>query len=500
MVLRKKSKLVREVRDGKVIYTFSTDAVNDSGPAPTLSLAQGEGSVSGTSSQMVTLLVHAAAIGVALGCGWFGYEALINPDVSIWINQFFPTVNPSRSGTTTAQTPEQIQHSLQSQGYTPGDRLILSTQPDLLLPLLTHPPECQDCPQQISELQVYRALQIPPLLQLFQTQRHFRLLEQQSVVGLSTEDLIAPELMTRPNRATSLRLLPLTQIQPYLVSPSTGGTWLHLSGVQTHDSGKIAYGQILYFDPQRPRLQRLLSWQSSTGEIPQWQQRDQAPAELVVDQSLGLEPHFDIYQLAPGLNHSFQLQLLSLDRPAFANADFEQSLQLARSGLWSATLLLLSHVKQQHPQYWSTLAQSQLEAIRLHAQVTQKQAEQPALNPSDRLIALLINGSWQAALAFYQASPGDRAAMQTVLERKGGGLMQRVEAALSLNPDQTEIIAEPAEATITWGVLILTAQQGQGEAATWLSKRVAKNSPSYTRIQDLARSLISATVDGSASD
>ena len=285
------------------------------------------------------------------------------------------------------------------------------------------------CPQQITQLQVYRSLQLPYLLRLFQGQRYYRLLDQISVQGPEEADLTRlshhPKLVSGSNRP-----LPLTRIERYEPAPKPG-VWLRLTGLRTEGSATAAYGQILYFDPTEARLSLMVTWLSPTGVLPAWQQvTGEGLPELVVDESIGLEPAFSVYQLQPAANDAQQIRRISVAKPAFSHPLYARGLALAQGGLWSPALRLLQQVKQQSSR-WSPQAQAQLDYIQLHAWQTQAQAQQTTANPVQKISAYLINGSWNPALTVFQDQNTNRAEVKSMLQADLGGSVYPSASGLS---------------------------------------------------------------------
>ncbi len=456
--MSRRPKLIREVRGGRVVYTPLAQTANLSRRrvgAPVLS---------------VGLLLGAA--GVVVGVGWLGYQAIANPDFGFVLNQVLPTAGHDSAGEAAPKPLTQIQSTIQSGGQTPGQRLILSTNRDSLIPVLGSAKDCSaPCAPQISELRMYRSLQILPLFQIMLGQRYFQLQERLAIANFQFDRFQQAELALLDNRL-SPPALPMSEIQPYSDKLPTPGTWLRLSGVLNQSNGRISYGQIWYFNPDQSRLQVVLNWSSPSGATPEWRQITGSPTpELVIDRSIGFEPAFAIYQLQLNRSKSrtpVRLQAVNLEQPAIAV--FKSAVTLAKAGLWSPALALMQQVKP-----LPAAAQAQIDYVAWHAQISRAQAEQSTGN--ERIIALLINGDWTAALQAFPASTPERAQLRSLLQTDAGGLLQRVEAALAVKPNQPDAIA--------WGAMIVSTQTSRPAANAWLSKRSGLSSKSQTLLQQL---------------
>ena len=91
-----------------------------------------------------------------------------------------------------------------------------------------------------------------------------------------------------------------------------------------------------------------------------------------------------------------------------------------------------------------------MDLIKLYAQFTTKQAQQTWVSPSQQVLADLIDGRWDAAMQVFQASGEDTDEVVAMLRSQGDRLLNRVEAALQVNPNQPAVQA--------WRTQILAAQ------------------------------------------
>ncbi len=479
-----KHNLSRQIRNGKVVYVQATPHSAAKATlvrsSPTRFFAIGKIGAG--------LLLAAMAMGV-LGVSWLSYQVVIDPDVAFWLNQYVPASKSSkRSAVHQPRTLEQILQRLKEDGQFPGKPIVLATDAakspllatqDLLIPI--YDKDCSEIScQRMQALHVYRSLKLPALLRLFQGKRYYRSLDRFALKGVKESTLATlannPRLVTGANR-----LLPLSRIETYRPAPKPGA-WLRLTGLRTEGSATAIYGQIMYYHPDESRLVLMLNWASPAGEFPRWQQvtGDQRP-ELVVTQTVGLEPQFAVYQMHPAPTGDLQIERISLVKPAFDHQAYTQSLLLARSGLWSPAQKKLVAVKQNQPQQWSTQAQAQLDFINLHAKVAQSQAKQTSASTVQTIVARLVNGEWQSALKVFQAPSTDPVEVRELLLADPGRLSSRVDAFLAVNPKDMNAIA--------WGTMIRHVQDEPKAALVWAQQRTGKNKAAVQRIQALLKRL-----------
>jgi hypothetical protein len=234
----------------------------------------------------------------------------------------------------------------------------------------------------------------------------------------------------------------------------------------------VRYGQVVDYDPVRARLSLLQAWSSPAGQLPQWQQvTGSLTPELVVNQSVGLEPQFQVFQFkaSRSLIQPTTLEPISLTAAALNDRSYENSLLLARNGLWSLALARLQAFKQSSAQsgtqsgIWSAAAQAQLDLIALHAEVTQAQADQDWASPTQQVLAQVIDGRWSQSLAELKSASESGYDIRSLLDTNSDRIWQRVETALRMNARQANLQ--------TWGTLMLTVRQNQQQALTWLRKQ-----------------------------
>lgn len=486
-------KLIREIRNGKVVYVFQTPRPSlKSLPLPSPSTRSHLGSKLWSNLTPLLLLGMTTTI---VGLAWFSVQVIIDPDVAFWLNQFLPTTTPpQQTAAYQPQTLEQILKRLRDQSQPPGQPIVLatgqdvqrhlSTATDILIPIYDRDCLNLSC-QRIQALYVYRSLRLPALLRALQRRRYYRLIDQVIVKEPTESELVSLMGHSQWIAGTS-QPLSLSQLERYYPAPQPGA-WLRLIGLRTQGNATATYGQVMYFHPDEARLILMLNWGSPKGAVPQWQQvtGDRQP-ELVVDQTVGLEPQIVVYRLHLSPRGDLQMEKISLARPAFADPVYARSLLLARSGLWTSALKQLQLIKQSQRWRWSAKAQAQLDVINLHAQVAQAQAKQTSASTVQTIVALLVNGEWKSALGVFQSPDTDPAEVRELLLADSGRLSSRVETFLEFYPQDQDAIA--------WGAMIRHLQDNSQPALAWAQQKMGKNKAALQSIQTLLKRLDQPTL------
>lgn len=476
-------KFSRQVRNGKVVYVPATPRT------PTQSAHSQTSRPLVKLRSSLNLLLLAGIATTVVGLTWLSYQVITDPDVAFWLNQYLPTAKGKQTAAHQPRTLKQILKRLQDQKQSPGKPIVLAADgnanspltmtKDILIPL--YGKNCAQRPcQQIHSLQVYRSLKLPSLLRLFQGKRYYRLLDRMRVRGPAEQQLVS--LARNPRLATgSTRPLNLSRVEVYNPAPKPGA-WLRLTGLRSEGSATATYGQVLYFHPDEARLVLMLNWASPSGEYPQWRQVTGDPQpELVVKQTVGLEPQYAVYWLHPSPTGDLQVEHISLAKPAFADPGYTQSLLLARNGLWSPAQKRLLAVKKQQSHRWSPKAQAQLDYINLHAAVAKSQSQQISASRVQTIVARLVNGEWSAALKLFQSPQTDPVEVRALLAADPGRLFARIEASLKVNPKNQDAIA--------WGTLMRHVQDDPKTALVWAQQRTGKNKASFEAIKKLVKRL-----------
>ncbi|MCG6137352.1 MAG: hypothetical protein MET45_22410 [Nostoc sp. LLA-1] len=418
------------------------------------------------------LLLTSAALVMAFL--WISILFIFNPEQVGWLNEFLPEswhipLNQSEP----PQTLNQIQENL-SQQQIAGETLALDDQEgSFLLPILQQRANCQSDCLEIVELRVYQRSEKSEFQSL--PERYYHLTTQLPITA-PEESLIDVTLEHQEGNT----LLPLTKIQRFDESAPSPGIWLALWGQRQQKTQAIAYGYIVYYNAQRTNLQQLLSWQNPNGQLPQWQQVTGGGAkELVIDQTVGLEPQLSIYQVQSTnfFLNPVQLAAISLKSPAINDSAYQDALFIARNGLWTPATEWLQFIQKQRPGGFPATAQAQVDLIRLHSQLTKAQAQTSWASPSQQVLAELIDGRWAKALQVFTASQQNAQEIATLLKADTGRLWNRTVAALKVNPNRQDVQS--------WAVLILAAQRGEGRANSWLQSQPQITSANLTYVQGL---------------
>jgi hypothetical protein len=412
-------------------------------------------------------------IAAAVGGIWLAVRMIINPGSISWLHWIVPSWEQRPLTQKILHTLQEIQAEAKAAGLTVGEPVHFSTFPgfskqaagfnDFLVPLYAEATcqaadrSLQACP--MVELRVYR----PPTetLRLPGQAITFELIDRLIVTGPEELAAIAPLVDTDLASSGSTRRLPLRTITVLPGQAPLPGIWLHLSGEWQRGSSRVLYGQVVRYDPTQEHIQALLAWTSPAQQFPRWQQVTGGEStELLVDQTIGLEPQFQVYQFAaltsPG--KPIQVKAIDLKAASLKTRSYVDGLLLARHGLWSAALQLLQTAKRTDPD-WSTLAQSQLDLVALHANVTQSQAQREWNNPRSQIMALLIDGRWSDAFNVLRSAHANGYTTSTLLANPSDRLWRRVEAAMRVNASSD---------LLNWGVLLTAIRQDRAAALAWL--------------------------------
>lgn len=319
-----------------------------------------------------------------------------------------------------------------------------------------------------------------------------------AVAPLARDTVLAPFRNSSQTPTAVPATFPLTQVV-LLPSPpeASDGTWLTLEGTWRQQGLTLRYGQLLHVDLQTQAdsstqgLTLLEPWSSPANRLPQWADLDgDGPSDLIIDETVGLEPALRGWQVMAGARprlQSVSWLRVPVDAGAKAGA-YQQALRLARGGLWHEAQAHLTDLKLSLDQGWNPAAEAQLRLMERHAAITQRQAEQDWSTPAQYILALLIDGRWEAALAQLEQSPSLVPAVIGRLGADRGHMWNRISAAAAL-PD-------PPPAVYVWGGLAIKAQQSQpnnlmGASQDWLDRQPV---PARAR-QRLATVLTALTTD-----
>lgn len=407
---------------------------------------------------LVTTLILSAIVGVG-GSGFLAAQFIFNPGSLSWLpgNKLLGLGHP-------AQTLKEIQAEAYKAGGFASSPLYVSTYPgfkkgalgqdDLLLPIYA-----SSMLEKLIELRVYRQTRLAE-------KTVFELKDRIAIEGPTEADAIAPLTASSKLIQGSDRLLALSEVEFLEGKAPASGIWLQLSGEWSRSGSQITYGRVLHYDPLRARFHTLLTWTSPAGELPRWQQiTGDARPELLVNQTVGLAPHFQVYQMKPqqSLADALQLEAIALTKPVLKGRTYENALLLAQNGLWVSAQGLLEVVKQNNT--WSAPAQSQLDLVKLHAEATKAQADKTWASPTQQILALLTDGRWTKALSQLKTAHQNGYDIINFLHANVEHLLPQVEVSLSINPGEADVLR--------WGTLMKAVQTNNRDAVTWLQKHQA---------------------------
>lgn len=425
---------------------------------------------------LVALVLWSAASLLILSLRW-GTQLMLNPEaLPPWLQtQLFGGAAPSNAAKPV--TLDALTTEITGQGHALGTPLVFTSTPSTsaeywVLPIQELPQA--NTPAKVLELRLYQHLPRPANVTL------------QPLAALPVSPL-APDIVRDSLKGASDKIvpprqpLPLTEVVP--LHPRTPqGFWLTLQGSWQRSGPTLRYGQLVYINPEAATLEPLIAWSSPVNRLPQWLDLDgTGPTDLLVDKTLGLEPTFSGYRLQI---KRAEVQLLPISLAAVpvdivdSDSAYYQALVLARSGLWSQADQQMQRLKAKFKKTWTPSAEAQLRLVATHAERTRLQAERHWSSPSQQILALLIDGRWEAALKQLESSPGAQEALMQSLSQDQGRFWNRVSAALRIKPQNP--------AVLVWGGLILKAQQTPQAALDWLNQQ--KASPTIQkRFQALAQ-------------
>ncbi|WP_155834594.1 hypothetical protein [Leptolyngbya sp. PCC 6406] len=434
-----------------------------------------------------------AAISAVSSLLWLSLVLLLRPQPPSWLGRYLPQTAASW-GEIEPQIQTQIHQDIEAQGYQVGDWIDLTTwSPDpylqglWLLPVWTVRSPCQrDC-EVLVELRLYGQYRQTPEGREFQ--QLDRLVLQSPTLATVLAPLVQADVEVPPTQGE----LPLLDLQPF-DQPDLPGLWLTLTGRWQQGGQPVLYGQVVHIDPRLLGARSLLTWSSPHRQRPLWINLDHSgPPELVVDQSVGLEPGFRVYALAGGGTALISQRLvgISLLESSLEGAEgqnYDTALYLAQNGLWSLAQERLEAIKKRRPEQWSIETERQLQLVALHARVTQAQATGNWSQPSQKLLALLIDGRWEQALQELQEpSESLRTSILPLLAGdKSGRLWRRVTAALRVDHRR--------DAARLWGALLLLAKEDKATAEQWLAQ-AANGKPLKDRFSAIAARFATPTSD-----
>lgn len=428
-------------------------------------------------SSMLAIAILFSSASLIMAFAWISILFIFNPDQVSWLNKILPVWAQIPLGHhERPQTLKQIQLDLSKKNHIFGETLPLhqNVENSFLLPVFQQRANCQSNCEELVELRVYERSE--ELEFKSQSENYYYLATQLPVTGPDESFVISPSLDGTSEPQDISIPLPLTEVQRFEGGTPLPGVWFNLRGQRQQGTDAIAYGHVVYYNPERTNLLQMLSWTSPNGQLPKWQQvTGDSTKELVVDQTIGLEPHLQVYQVKPLklFLKPIQLEAITLKSSAFKDSAYQNALSIARSGLWTPAFEWLKFIQKQRKGVLPEAAQAQMDLIRLHSQLTKTQAQKNWASPSQEVLADLIDGRWEKALQVFEASPHNVQEIVTLLKADEKRLWNRTAAALRVNPNRLEVQA--------WFALILKVQQGEEHANSWLKAqpKITKDNLAY---------------------
>jgi hypothetical protein len=434
----------------------------------------------------LALTILLSTTGVIIAFGWISILFIFNPEQVSWLNEILPEwAQLPLSKSDRPQTISAIQLSLSQKNRIAGETIYLDgqQQKSFLLPVFQKRPNCQSNCQELIELRVYQRSK--SLEFRSQPEKYYNLVTQMSVTGLTESFVKASfgETGSDTNNQESKKRLSFTEVKAFEDSTHSPGFWFYVRGEHKQEDSSIVYGQIYYYNPGNSSLEQMLSWKNPNGQLPKWQQvTGSAAKELVIDQTTGLEPHLQVYQVKSGqlATNSLVLEEINL-QSVFEDFGYQKSLLLARNGMWTPALAWLTSLQKNRQQPFPESVQAQIDLIRLHSQFTNSQADKISASPSQQVLTDLIDGRWEKALQIFTASSQNAQEIATLLKADRGRLWNRTAVALRLNPNRQSVLA--------WTYLMLALQRGEQRATSWLQEQPNINQENLTYFQDLLAKL-----------
>ncbi|MBW4673989.1 MAG: hypothetical protein KME52_08175 [Desmonostoc geniculatum HA4340-LM1] len=439
-----------------------------------------------SSTLAIAILLSSASLVTIFA--WISVLFIFNPDRVSWLNKILPAWAQIPLGKhERPQTFKQIELDLSQKKLIVGEILPLhqGTKNSFFMPVFQQRDNCESNCQKLIEIRVY---QRSKELEFKSESENYYYLEAQLPITGPEESFVISSLADTTLEPQDISVpLPLNKVQRFEGQTPSPGVWFNLRGERQQGTGTIAYGHIIYYNPERSNLQQMLSWTSPSGQLPKWQQvTGDATKELVIDQTIGLEPHLEVYQVKPLklFLKPIQLEAVDLKSPVLKDSPYQNALSIAHSGLWTPAFDWLKFIKKQRKGL-PEAAQAQMDVIRLHSQLTKSQAQKIWASPSEQVLANLIDGRWEKALQVFEGSAHNVQEIATLLKGDEKRLWNRTVAALRVNPKRQEVQA--------WFALILAVQRGPEAANSWLKTQPQITKDGFAYIQGLL-----AKLDGEA--
>jgi hypothetical protein len=437
------------------------------------------------STLALSLLLSSA--GAIIAFGWISVLYMFNPAQVGWVNGFLPKW--AKISTGKREIPETftaIQLGLSQKQLLAGENVPLDgkSEDSFLLPIFQKRTNCQSNCQELVELRIYQRSQ--DLEYKFQSEKYYYLISKLPIIGLSKTFIESPSAIAiseSDNQEVKVHL-PLKQVKVFTDTNVSPGFWFYLRGEHKKENDNIIYGQVLHYNLTLKSLQKMLSWKTRNGELPKWQQvTGNETKELVIDQRTGIEPNLQVYQVKPSqlVANSIYLEAINFQKSAVDQFAFQQSILLARNGLWTPAFTWLKSMEKKRKQPFSAAAQAQIDVIQLHSEFTKMQADKSWASPNQQVTAYIIDGRWEQALQVLETLPNYGQEITNLLETDKGRIWNRASVALRLDPSRRAVLA--------WVALIFKVQRGEEMANDWLQAQPNIDGETLKYIQGLLTKL-----------
>ncbi|MEB3341659.1 hypothetical protein [Okeania sp.] len=444
----------------------------------------------------ITLLFGGSSL-MAVGA-WLSVKLISDPNAIVSFNQVLPGWTKFYiSGNKSLKTLEQIKSSIKDEGFSsekifPLPNTKTDSGSDLLVPVMQEIASrgslpCETPCREVLELRVYES--VLSINQREGSQPYFRLANTLPLKGPAESFVIASTIDA--DRGSN-QPLPLTGVSQFQGKVPKAGVWFTVSGQRLQNNKAIFYGEIVNYNPRKNYLSSMLRWKSAAGQAPIWQEMTGGgDPELLIEQTVGLDPDFDIYWIQPRkfILNPIKLEEISLSETPIEKKSYQDILRLARSGLWSPALALMKPLRANlmDKSQWSEKAEAQFNLIKFHAKITEAQAIASWASPSQKVLAGLIDGRWQESLDVFENNLSSTYDIVKLLENDTGRLTNRVDATLRV--DRTEVNA------LAWGALILASQKGRRRAVSWLNRQPQTKKETKEKVGKLLDQLDAAVAE-----
>ena len=411
----------------------------------------------GSLSHLLPLAALVSIGAIITGSGLLSAQFILAPKSIAWVNDYLPeALQVPLPEWDRPQTLDDIKQTLQTTDRKIGDIIELDNR-DRLIPTIQSVYNCVSKCDRISEIRIYRPAKANGPKR---DQPNYRLVAQLEV-GAVQDWIISASLAQSENGSseTSNEPLPLENYEAMDSPEANTGTWFNLTGKRQQGEYTVTYGQLFHYDVRTAQLIALTSWSSPNPDRPLiWQQiTGSATPELLIDHSIGLEPHFQAYQVA--LKGTPELSLIPTTSK---NPDVSSALKLANVGLWSLAADRLKRLKSSGGN-WNNQAQTQLDLITYHAKLTQDQARQSFSNAHQQVLVKLMDGQWQEALNVLEKDPLMQTEVRESFKTETSRLWKRLSVAIEDDPSNPILQA--------WTAMVMLDRDGPAKTKTWLTQQ-----------------------------